>query len=266
MRLSISHTTEYTYDQPVAYSLLQARLTPKSRAGQKILNWKTEVDGGDVQLAFDDEHANRVHLLSMDSGETSIRIHTEGEVETADLSGVIGQHGGHAPLWLFRRSTPLTKPGTGTRQLAKAIASQYDSEINQLHALSAAVLDQVTYETGRTDAETTAEQALAAGHGVCQDHAHIFLTCARLMGYPARYVGGYLMMNDRVDQDAGHAWAEAHIAGIGWVGFDISNGISPDARYLRVATGLDYRDCAPITGLRLGEGVESLSVTIQVEQ
>jgi transglutaminase-like putative cysteine protease len=83
---------------------------------------------------------------------------------------------------------------------------------------------------------------------------------------PARYVSGYLMMNDRVHQDASHAWAEAHVEGVGWVGFDVSNGISPDARYVRVATGLDYREAAPISGLRFGQGGEALSIDIQVQQ
>jgi transglutaminase-like putative cysteine protease len=105
-----------------------------------------------------------------------------------------------------------------------------------------------------------------AWRGVCQDHSHIFVAAARAMGYPARYVSGYLMMNDRVHQDASHAWAEAHVEGVGWVGFDVSNGISPDARYVRVATGLDYREAAPVSGLRFGRGGEALSIDIQVQQ
>ena len=90
------------------------------------------------------------------------------------------------------------------------------------------------------------------------------------MGFPARYVSGYLMMNDRIDQEATHAWAEAYIPDIGWVGFDVSNGISPDDRYIRVATGLDYKDASPISGLRMGSGTssmnESMDVSIQVQQ
>jgi transglutaminase-like putative cysteine protease len=82
---------------------------------------------------------------------------------------------------------------------------------------------------------------------VCQDHAHIFIGAARAADIPARYVSGYLMMNDRIEQDATHAWAEAHVEELGWVGFDISNGISPDPRYVRVATGRDYRHAAPLT-------------------
>src|SRR3546814_19453731 len=79
----------------------------------------------------------------------------------------------------------------------------------------------------------------------------------RHLGHPARYVSGYLMMNDRTRQDATHAWAEAHFDHIGWIGFDISNGHSPDQRYIRVATGLDYRDAAPVRGMRYGAAQRS---------
>jgi transglutaminase-like putative cysteine protease len=87
-----------------------------------------------------------------------------------------------------------------------------------------------------------------------------------MLGYPARYVSGYLLMNDRVDQDAGHGWAEVHAQGLGWVGFDVSNGYSPDERYVRVATGLDYREAAPIAGITFGRGNEAMTVTLQVQQ
>ena len=87
-----------------------------------------------------------------------------------------------------------------------------------------------------------------------------------LLGIPARYVSGYLMMDDRVEQEAGHAWAEAHIDGLGWVGFDVSNGISPDRRYVRVATGRDYREAAPVTGISYGGGDSAMHVKLAVEQ
>ncbi|MEL6453027.1 MAG: transglutaminase family protein, partial [Pseudomonadota bacterium] len=86
------------------------------------------------------------------------------------------------------------------------------------------------------------------------------------MGFPARYVSGYLMLDDTQAQDAMHAWAEAHVDGLGWVGFDVSNGISPDDRYIRVATALDYRGAAPISGLRYGSAQEDMTVSLQVQQ
>jgi transglutaminase-like putative cysteine protease len=107
---------------------------------------------------------------------------------------------------------------------------------------------------------------MAAGLGVCQDHAQIFIAAARAMEVPARYVSGYLLMDDRIAQEATHAWAEAWVPGLGWVGFDVSNGISPDPRYVRVATGRDYRDAAPITGISFGPVTEHLIVDLAVEQ
>ena len=138
--------------------------------------------------------------------------------------------------------------------------------IGQLHALSNEISSKVAYQSGQTNVGTTAELVLQHAKGVCQDHVHVFLSAARLMGYPARYVSGYLMMNDRVEQDATHAWAEVYVEGLGWVGFDVSNAISPDERYVCAATGLDYVEAAPVSGMRLGDGNESLYVNLQVQQ
>ena len=229
--------------------------------------WDISVQGGTKELEFEDQHMNRVALLSFDGVGHEITITSSGEVETFDTSGVIGKHAGFAPLWYFEQSTDLTRAGNLTRKLTKGLLSDVDDPLARLHALSSRVLENVAYMLGHTDIQTSAEDALAAGRGVCQDHAHVFLAAARSMGVPARYVSGYLMLNDTDDQDASHAWAEAHVDGIGWVGFDVSNGISPDERYVRVATGLDYSEAAPISGLRMGDhGKETLTVDIQVQQ
>lgn len=266
MRLNVTHVTKYQYDAQVPYALQQLRMTPKSRAGQTVVTWDVRVEGGRKELEFDDQHNNHVVLVSIEPDRPDITFVCEGVVETTDNAGVIGKHGGFTPVWLFTRPTDLTRPGTLTRNLAKTIGTGFDDDVQRLHALSHAIADRVRYETSRTDPETSAEDALQAGHGVCQDHAHIFVTAARYMGFPARYVSGYLMMNDRVDQDASHAWAEAHLDGIGWIGFDVSNGISPDGRYVRVATGLDYKDAAPVSGMRFGDSTENMTVSLQVQQ
>ena len=124
----------------------------------------------------------------------------------------------------------------------------------------------IAYEVGASHPGWGAEEAIAAGRGVCQDHAHVFIACARLAEIPARYVSGYLLLDDRTGQDAMHAWVEAHVEGLGWVGFDVSNGIAPDTRYVRVATGLDYADAAPVSGMRIGGAAEALDVRIDVSQ
>lgn len=264
MRLKIFHRTTYSYDAPVQYGLQQLRLTPKARAGQRIIDWSIDVQGGEKELTFEDEHNNAVDLVRIDPGATQLSITCRGEVETPQHDGILGGHGGYAPLWLFRRQTGLTTVGDGVRKILEAVEKD-DPSIARLHKLSATIRDQVAYETGTTGVETTAEDAIANKRGVCQDHAHIFLAAARVLGHPARYVSGYLKIDDVVDQDATHAWAEAHVEGIGWIGFDVSNVISPDERYVRVATGLDYHGAAPISGMRYGSAHEELSVDLQVQ-
>lgn len=266
MELAISHSTTYRFDAPVTYGLQQLRLTPKSRQGQTVLDWRMDIEGGKLESEFADMHANTVSLISFDPHATEISVRCHGRVETEDTNGVVGKQKGFVPLWLFQRSTELTRAGPNVRRIAKGLKDEYDDDLKLLHALSARILDEVAYVIGHTDAATSADTAIEHGRGVCQDHAHIFIAAARALNYPARYVSGYLMMNDRILQEASHAWAEAHIDGLGWVGFDVSNGISPDARYVRVATGLDYREAAPISGLRFGTATEELDVAIEVQQ
>jgi transglutaminase-like putative cysteine protease len=265
MKLKITHTTSYSYDVPVSYGLQQVRLTPATNQNQTVLDWNVEISGGAQELTFQDQYQNQTVLVQAEPGATEVCVQVSGEVETHSSDGIFGKVYGAAPLWHFVQSTPRTTAGKGIQKLAKCIRGDADI-LSDLHELSKAVLLAVPYGEADTEAGTSAEEALAAGGGVCQDHAQIFISAARSAGVPARYVSGYLMMNDRVEQEASHAWAEAHIDGLGWVGFDVSNGISPDERYVRIATGLDSREAAPITGIRLGPSAESMIVSLQIQQ
>lgn len=266
MRLSIRHTTRYQFTSPVVHALQRLRLTPKATQGQKILSWDMDFEHAKRELEYDDQHFNRVTLVSVEPGSTEVLIRCQGLIDTEDNSGMIGEHSGHLPLWSFLGQTSLTKPGTQLNQLLRSLSDKSGDKLSFLHALSSRILKNVEYKIGETDVTTTAEEAWVRGGGVCQDHAHIFIGAARAMDIPARYVSGYLMMDDRIDQEATHAWAEAHVDGLGWVGFDVSNGISPDPRYVRVATGRDYRDAAPITGISFGSASQALHVEVAVEQ
>ncbi|TSE13336.1 transglutaminase family protein [Mesorhizobium intechi] len=263
MRLKITHRTEYRYDAPVQYLLQRLRLLPVSGQTQTVLSWALKVEGAREEVRFTDHYGNDTRLLSVEGGHDFITVEASGEVVTRDTSGVCGSHQGFAPLWLFAQETPLTAIGGGIRKLAEAVGTGTD--IERLHRLMAMIGERVAYTPGSTKATTPAEEALALKAGVCQDHSHIFAAAARAMGFPSRYVSGYLMM-DAVEQAASHAWAEAHVAGLGWVAFDPANGISPDERYVKVATGRDYRDASPVSGIRLGQAEERLAVAVTVEQ
>jgi transglutaminase-like putative cysteine protease len=264
MRLKITHRTEYRYDQPVHYALQRLRLFPYSSATQNVRSWTLTVEGAREEVRFSDHFGNDTRLISVEGEPHTISVEAAGEVETVNKAGVTGFQRGFAPLWLFLRESPLTAPGEGIEALAAGFGKT--AEVACLHDLMAAIRDRVAYKPGATHVETVAEDALATGSGVCQDHAHIFIAAARLIGFPTRFVSGYLMVDGVAEQAASHAWAEAHVEALGWVGFDVANGISPDENYVRVASGRDYRDAMPVSGIRSGQASEQLAVRISVEQ
>ena len=266
MRLAIRHSTRYRYEGPIVHGLQRLRLTPKETQGQSIVEWAMEYEGAHEELSYDDQNFNHVTLVAAEEGVSEVVVTCRGTVDTRDQAGVIGHHAGHLPLWAFLGETGLTRAGRRVRELIAGVERSGEGMVETLHNLSGAIREAVCYEAGNTHVDTTAEEAVEHGAGVCQDHAHIFIAAARALEIPARYVSGYLMMDDRIEQEATHAWAEAWVQNLGWVGFDISNGISPDPRYVRVATGRDYRDAAPVTGISFGSATESLSVDLAVEQ
>ncbi|MEL6683450.1 MAG: transglutaminase family protein [Pseudomonadota bacterium] len=265
MLLQINHRTRYDYDEPVMYALQKVRLRPLPNTLQEIEYWELNIEGGQIEATYADHYGNHVDLVSAHPGTTALTLTATGTAQTRDAAGVLGRCLSRAPNWHFMQPTPSTAAGDSIAPLAQVLTN-YEKPLDGLHALSAAILERVPYQTGQTNTTTTAEQAIAIGHGVCQDHANIFIAAARKAGIPARYVSGYLFMPDRVDQDASHAWAEVHIDNLGWVGFDVSNGVSPDDKYLRLAIGRDAQDAAPISGLRMGTGSEAMIVSLQIQQ
>ena len=266
MRLNINHVTRYNYATPPAYALLQMRMRPQNSPVQKVHDWNMHLTGAQIHVGYKDQHSNLVDLVEIDPTSHDVEITVSGDIETLPSQGVKGPHTALMPLWFYTRQSALTIPGPGVSDLLDTLGSIEEDQIAGLHSLSAMIRERVAYTVGATGTETSAEAALSLGEGVCQDHTHIFLAAARQLGVPARYVSGYLMMNDRIDQQASHAWAEAHIQGLGWVGFDVSNGISPDERYVHICYGLDYAEAAPTFGILIGAQQENLSVSIQVQQ
>ena len=264
MRLSITHTTKYRFDQPVLYGLYELRLSPRSGPTQDVECWDTQILAGQHQVGFIDHHRNAVELVRVEPGATETVVIAAGEVVTTDTAGVIGPDQGGTPQWLYERSTKLTAPGPNVRRLVRSVDRSV-ADLDVLHGLSAAVRDAIDYLPGITEVETPADAVLEAAGGVCQDHAHVFVAAARLLGFPARYVSGYLFVEGG-QEEASHAWAEVSVEGLGWVGFDIANQISPDGRYVRLAVGLDYREAAPISGVWRGAGGETLEVDVSVTE
>jgi len=168
---------------------------------------------------------------------------------------------------LFLSSTDLTKMPPGVN----CNFPEYSGEIQifeYLLKLNSYLFDLLEYSPKSTDVNTPIEEVLRIRKGVCQDFAHLLLSVCRQNKIPARYVSGYL------NQGAGftgssqlHAWVEALIPDLGWVGFDATNNLVADHHYIKIAHGTDYRDCSPIIGVLESTGnqksIHSVTVTNQ---
>lgn len=264
MLITVRHVTRYRYEEAATYSAQSLKLTPAGFATQKIMRWRIEAPNIDPAASFVDGFGNRCHLITVNEPHDELMIVARGEVEVTDASGIMARLPDLAPLRVYLRQTPYTEPDEAIRELAFAAAG--NDELERLHDLMGRIKDAVAWEPGTTHAHTNAAEALAEGRGVCQDHAHIFISCARLLGIPARYITGYMVHDDEEPAEAHHAWAEARIPDLGWVGFDVANGICPNELHVRLSCGLDAKGAAPIRGARRGGTKETLDVEVEVQQ
>ena len=263
MHLTIIHDTQYRYDEAATLIVQALRMWPAPSPGQVVKSWRVEVDGRVLQPTCVDGFGNPVATHTVDKAVEAVRLSVRGQVTTEDRHGVHGELEETLPPVFFLAATELTAPTQQIVELAARAVGE-GSDLERLHRLSNAVRDHVDYRSESTDSCTTAGEAFAAGAGVCQDHAHVLISAARSIDYPARYVSGYLCPLDVGTPAASHAWAEIFIEHLGWVGFDAANRLSPDERYVRIASGRDYRDAAPVRGVRLGGIAETLNVEVDI--
>jgi len=267
MRLRIAHSTTYRYEPPASGVIQLIRMTPRNHDGQYVADWQIFVSTDSRMQMHHDAFGNITHVLTHGAiGELTINV--DGLVETQDTSGVLRGTDERFPPSLFLRSTDLTALDHDMQELTEELRPRGDDDvIGFLHELLVRINDHMTFDVDPTHAGTTASDAFTLRRGVCQDYAHIFIACARAGGVPARFVSGHFLRSDGVvQQDAGHAWAEAYVPRLGWVGFDAANGISTTDAHVRVAIGLDYLGAAPVRGTRYGGGSEQLAVAVSVNQ
>jgi transglutaminase-like putative cysteine protease len=268
MRLRISHATTYRYDTPPKVVTQLLRLTPRNHDGQYTCSWRVDLSQDCLLHQHEDAFGNITHSFTAEGPFAELSVAVEGEVETQDTHGLVSGAIERFPPSMYLRDTDLTQPDEAITEFANGIRADTDGDtLALLHNLLNALNREIVFDTDPTHVATTAAEAFALRRGVCQDLTHIFIAAARALGVPARYVGGHFYRVDGVTaQDAGHAWAEAHIENLGWVGFDATNGISTTDAHVRVAMGLDYLGAAPVRGTRFGGAGETLTVAVHVDQ
>ncbi|RXF73840.1 transglutaminase family protein [Hansschlegelia zhihuaiae] len=289
MRLKIRHETIYTFETPASAVIQTLRVTPRGHEGQHVVHWRLDVDHNCRLRQSEDAFGNYTHVFASEGHIERLTVLVEGEVDTQDTGGVVRGAVERFPPALYLRETDLTAPDLDIAAFAlEAEAAGKGDRLGTLHALLSGVHERMTFEAGPTDSATTAAQAFGMKRGVCQDLTHVFLAASRRLNIPARYVGGYVRrepaaldgagMTQSIDADgmrqslagpteesAGHAWAEAFVPDLGWVGFDPANCVCATEAHVRVAIGLDYLSAAPVRGTRYGGGGETLEVNVSVE-
>lgn len=216
MRILVHHRTEYRYTQPLTQSVQYLRLTPRSGTSQTVNRWKIACPGADL-TEWVDHYGNVCHTLAIARPITSVLIEVLGDVRTIDTNGVIPSGTTTLPFEVFLRETAYTQPDRALAKFAQKFRPPVEKDpIAGLHQLMLGVQEAVAYEKNHTTVHTTAAETLAAGRGVCQDHAHVFIAACRQLGVPARYVSGYLGHGEGTQQTtASHAWAEALVPDLG---------------------------------------------------
>jgi len=263
MLLNIRHETSCRYDQPVSRSIQQLRLTPRVEPSQHAISWRISAPGQRRQLT--DAYGNVSHLLTLDQLHREISIVVEGLVETVDE----GAHLLHAddlvsPL-TYLGETRLTHADEAIRSFSRQRLDNGHDRFRALMDFLPMIGERIAYDAAAAQTELTAAQALAAGRGGEQDHAHVFIAACRAAGIPARFVSGYYYAGaaNASEQVAGHAWADAWVEDLGWVSFDITRARLTGREHCRLAVGRDYLDACPVRGARRGGIEQELRISVQ---
>lgn len=260
MLLSVIHSTTYRYAEPVQRSTQYIRLSPYPTARQKVVRWELDLPGS--QVALRDAFDNITQVLTLDRPHDEITLVARGQVEVDDTDQ--GEAAGRINPQVFLRPTGLTD---SNESMSEFIAPFRSIVVGRpyiaMNDLASAILEKLPHSAGHTQADFTATQAFAAQGALGQDHAHVFISCARSLGVPARYVSGYVYSGNGQDV-ASHAWAEAWVSNR-WISFDVSRTREVAGGYIKLALGRDYLDACPVRGIRLGGGQEQLSAHAKVQ-
>jgi len=267
MRLRIAHSIVLRYDPPAPGVIQVLRLTPRNHEGQYVIGWRIDVSADARLNAHEDAFGNLTHVFTVDGPLEVLSIKVDGEVETQNTDGVVRGTVERFPPSLFLRDTPLTQADKRIREFAQETRAANSGDVlADLHALLHRLHDALPGAGDEPQEAATAAEVFARKRGIARDLTHIFIGAAHSLHIPARYIAGYFCADSTAEQHSGHAWAEAFVPDLGWVGFDAANCVCPTDAYVRVAVGLDALGAVPVRGTRYGIGGETLAVAIKVDQ
>jgi transglutaminase-like putative cysteine protease len=278
----VRHLTKFRYAYAISESLMEIRMHPRSDANQRCLSFSLSVSPRCRVFSYRDHMGNNVHHFDIPGEHCQLVIVAEALVEQQPLADVphflspdawndldmIVADGDYSEMLL---PSEFAKPTDALLNLARQLnVCRRDDPLMLLRELNASIYDWFSYVPRSTHVNSPIDEAIDSRQGVCQDFAHTMSALARLVGIPCRYVSGYLYHgeqdHDRSISDATHAWVEAFLPQLGWVGFDPTNNLLAHARYIRTALGRDYADVPPTRGLYRGRTESELYVAVKVSK
>jgi len=281
MYYSIQHTTRFHYSAPISESIVSVRMQPRSEGIQYCRRFDLTINPRSQVFHYRDHLGNTIHHFDVPRFHSQLIITAKALVEMSpalhvpegldssawgELDGLVS--GGDYFFQL--QPSRFASPSDLLRELAHELrfAERRDDPLSMLREMTATIHKHFDYAPQSTKVDSPVDDALRARKGVCQDFAHIMITLARELGIPCCYVSGYLVDrvedNNRSAEDATHAWVEALLPGLGWVGFDPTNNLVAGGRHIRVAVGRDYDDVPPTRGIFKGAAESGLTVAVQV--
>lgn len=281
MLLEATHTTRYLYEEPVTQCLSEARLTPRSFPGQRVVNSHIVIHPEPAVLdERTDYFGNHVHAFSLfrshdrftTTAVSVVEVEKRVPQEPSRISWEQARDQVYAQVdeaalaaFEFVFPSPFVvlspelaayghesfKPG---RPLEEAVQE-----------LSHRIHEDFTYLPKSTSIEMPLLEVFNKRCGVCQDFSHVMIGVLRSLRLPARYISGYLRSGGQFQgADASHAWVSAFVPGTGWLNFDPTNDMIPSDGHITVGWGRDYGDVTPVKGIALGGGRQTVEVAVYV--
>ncbi|HEV2575924.1 MAG TPA: transglutaminase family protein [Acidobacteriaceae bacterium] len=283
MNYFVRHLTKFTYKSEVSESIMETRMHPRSDQSQRCLMFQLSVTPRCRVFSYRDHHANHVHHFDIPGQHAQLVIVAESVVETqaqVELPQSLGAGAweemdrlvAEGDFWEMLLPSTFATPTAALKELAAELdVRRKDDPLSVLHTLNKQLYEHFSYKPNTTRADSPIDHALRSKAGVCQDFAHIMTTLLRTeLRIPCRYVSGYLFhgggAHDRSEASATHAWVEAFLPELGWVGFDPTNDLVAGDRHIRTAIGRDYADVPPTHGIFRGKTKSELTVAVRVTQ
>jgi len=282
MYYAITHLTIYNYSQPISDSVMELRMHPRNEPTQRCARFDLHVSPSAKVFHHKDYLGNTIHTFDIPAPHEKLAIKAEAVVEVKDTLNLpnalpmsaweeIDKQAKHHDFYDMLLPGSYARPTERLKEFAKEINwGRRTDPLNLLRDLNTTIYQKFDYVQNVTRADSPIDDALSARRGVCQDFSHIMLALVRQVGIPARYVSGYLYHekdgHDRSDVDASHAWVEAWLPDLGWIGFDPTNDLIVSDRHISVSIANDYATASPSRGVFKGTAETTLEVRVKVDK